>query len=81
MDYYHITTTREDVIEEFIKRVLKANRIKTIPNKFVKLVYQEDEIYMTYKNKRLLGTLIFDNSPFRFTHTYKIVWDYKESVK
>ena len=73
MDFYYMTTTREDVIEEFIKRVLELNRIKKIPNKFVKLVYQEDEIYLTYKNKRLFGTLIFDNSPFRFTHTYKIV--------
>jgi hypothetical protein len=73
MDYYHITTTREDVIDEFIKRVLTANRIKKIPNKFVKLVYQENEIYLTYKKQRLLGTLIFDYSPFRFTHTYKII--------
>lgn len=73
MDYYHITTTREDVIDGFIRTVLKSNRIKKIPNKFVKLVFQEDQIYLTYKNQRLIGTLIFDNSPFRFTNTYKIV--------
>jgi hypothetical protein len=71
--YYQFANAKNQVIDIFIKSVLFENNIKKIPNKFVKINEQEEKIWLTYKNKRLKGTLIFEYDTKNFCLKYKII--------
>ena len=71
--YNEFARAKNQVIDMFIKSILFENKIKTIPNKFLSINEQEDKIWLTYKNKKLKGTLIFEYDPNTISLTYKII--------
>ena len=60
------------VTEWFILKTLKENNIKKIPNKFVSINEQDESIWLTYKNKRLNGTLTFNFDKKNLKMTVKV---------
>jgi hypothetical protein len=72
-----LSNKKAEITEHFILKVLKENNIKKIPNKFVKINEQEDSIWVTYKNKRLDGTLVFEFNNKTFQINAKIIYQNK----
>jgi hypothetical protein len=67
-----LSSKKAEITELFILNVLKENNIKKIPNKFVRINEQGNSLWITYKNKRLNGTLVFDFNYETLTMNAKI---------
>jgi hypothetical protein len=68
-----LSSKKAEITELFILNVLKENNIKKIPNKFVRINEQGNSLWITYKNKRLNGTLVFDFNYETLTMNAKII--------